>query len=123
MDVKGRIKNSEGYYGYEYTRELIEEHLDALVAKIEADTCDPQVGWQVLGALVLHVGAEVPAAVREAIVKAAVGDAWANEDSEKRVAYMTDLSDKMQAHEPGKCVELPKEGLMEKIADRLEGRA
>lgn len=111
----------DGYYGYPYTREGLEANLDKLVARIEKDAYEAHVGFQVLGALLLDVGADIPDTLKQRIIRAATEDAWANEGCDERVAYMQDLVDKILASEPGNPVQLATEGLLEKIAERLCG--
>lgn len=114
-------EDCDGYYGYPYTREGLEANLDKLVARIMKDEYDPHIGFQVLGALLLHVGADIPDKVRTNICRACLADAWANEGDSERLHYMTDLHDKVLASKPGVSVELAQEGLMEKIGEALCG--
>lgn len=110
----------DGYYGYPYTREGLEAKLPTLVERIKEDTDEAHVGFHVLGALLLQVGADIPTKVKTVICRACLVDAWANDD-EERTFYMTDLHDKVLASKPGEPTELAVEGLMEKIAERLCG--
>ena len=126
-DVFGAKRNEDMtgdcYYGHCYTRELLESKLDEAVEYLENDEySESYVGFQVLGAMLLEVGANIPEAVRDRIIKAAKDDEWAKSGHEERIFFMQDLIDKLQAHEAGQETELAHEGLWEKLRDNLRKR-
>jgi hypothetical protein len=102
------------YYGHHYTREILESKLDKAVKHLENDTySESYVGFQVLGAMLLEVGADIPNDVREKIIDAAEKDEWAKSGDEERIFFMQDLIDKIRAHKPGQQTELANESLFE----------
>jgi len=116
----GDKQDDDRYYGYPYTRELLESNLDKLVGRIREKCLDEaHIAFQVLGAMLLDVGADIPTEVKTLICRACLVDGWANEADKERLFYMTDLHDKIRAHKPGEKTELAVEGLMDKIAEVL----
>jgi hypothetical protein len=105
---------------YAYTRPLVEEHLHALLTRIEqfSRPWNVHIAHQVLGVVIMNVGADAPPELREGIAMAAERDEWAEEDEERR-GYMTELAAKIRAHKAGEIVTLKREYLMDKIHDGL----
>lgn len=108
-------------------RKKVNDNLPKLLTaarKLEAESYDVGIAGQVLGAMIMEVGAKMPAVVQKFILKCANKDEWATE-SEERKKYIDDFIAKVTSYPPkgGVIVELACEGLFEKIAEHLaEGK-
>jgi len=109
--------------GYVYDRGLIEKHLDAIVAVLEARKWEREIGFQVLGVMVLETGAKISAALRKRIIAAAEADEWMKEagTGSERGKYIKDFIAAMKAHKPGRKTATTREGLFEAFARKLAG--
>lgn len=120
MDWEGDISDYVGGHfnadeGHVYTREQLEANLLDVVGMIEADKYDPEIGLQVLGVMVMKVGAAIPDEVRDKILKAAEDDRWAAEDDRKRKAHLRDFIKRVRAHKPGSTSEVPSPSLLDQV--------
>ncbi len=128
LDLQGAICQAMGLRfdyekaGYNYTRTLLEERVQDVVACIE-DTGDSawwnhygdrNIAYQVLGYMFLETGADLPSALRGRIVKAARDDEWAKEDPRRR-AVMDNFIAALGAHVAGTPTKLLQVGLFEEI--------
>ncbi len=123
-----RDQDGAGYNGYPYTRELVEEHMDAMMNKIGREPADgliKTIGWQVLGAIALKVGATIPDGLKVAVVQATKDDSWAKRgDDPERIRWMEDLAEKITNTKPGVRVDLTTESLLVKVLESIvEDRA
>jgi len=103
--------------GYPFTREKIEAGLSTLYALIrESEIWRIEVGFQVLGYLVLKYGCEIPDTLRREIIEAAETDTeWDGENSIPRRNEMVRLIEAMRAHKPGMITDLGYVGVMETV--------
>lgn len=104
------------------TKELVDTHLDKFVESIKKDKFDPEVGWQVLGVIIMRTGATMPDKVRKQIIKNNIDkniEGWV--DSDKRRAFLKDFKEKITNYKDGVITEVATEGLMEKIYKTLGG--
>lgn len=74
MDWEDNFNDITGARPYEdkpipLTGLMVDEHLYEMVALIQKDKDDPNIGWQVLGVMILTTGAKMPIEIRENIVK------------------------------------------------------
>lgn len=124
--------------GYKYGREHLEANLPRLVAVIEQSEkwwqWHKDTAYQVLGHMLMETGAEIPAGLRERIVRAAREDSdWRDRPLDEpddgsanpgRRADMDEFIAAIQAHTTGAPTHVRREGLMEKIVKHLaEGDA
>lgn len=121
-DVMGveMTDEGEGYYGYAYTRELVEKHMGAMMNKVESETWEPAIGWQVLGAIVLKVGATIPDGLKVAVIQATKDDEWAKEGDAERIRWMDELAQAIEKAPPGKRIDLSQEGLLGQILKKIQ---
>lgn len=77
------------------------------------------IALQVLGAIVLRYGANLPIEVRKVIIDAALNDEWGAED-EERANHMKIFAYQVENYTNGEPVEIATEGLFDVIASALE---
>ena len=111
--------------GYAFTRARVERNLAAMRAVVERPA-DPQrraIAGQVLGVIVLFVGADVPPEVIALATACAQDDAWMREEGTRsaRGRHIAELLAALAAHQPGHRTELEEEGLIAKVS-RASGR-
>lgn len=110
---------SQDVDGYPFTREKIEAGLPILYALIrESEVWRIEVGFQVLGYLVLRYGCEIPDTLRREIIEAAETDPeWEGEgeNSIPRRDEMVRLIEAMRAHKPGVITDLGFVGVTETV--------
>lgn len=119
-DVLGIINNEGATIEetYPFTRASLEEGISKLgdALNAEKDSQRRNVGWQVLAVYMLKTGADLTDFIKFRMKLAAYNDEsdeWTNPGL--RRAYMHDLIARIDAHQPGVCVEVPEEGLFAKI--------
>lgn len=103
-------------------RALMNEKIDVLLNEaIHRENDYGEIAGQVLGALILEVGAVMPDNVRAFVLASAEGDEWAHE-AEDRAEFVQDLIEKVNAYpaEGGVVVPLAQEGLFEKIFEKID---
>lgn len=95
---------------YHFTKELVEQHIDRLVASENVDRWDGQIRLQVLGVVAMAVGADIAESKIGKIIEAASIDEWAGEGDEGRLNSMRAFIEKLLAYS-GNPVEDESRGL------------
>ena len=106
------------------TKELVNLHLNGFIERIKKDKFDPEIGWLVLGVIIMRTGATMPENVRKQLLKNAIDtniEGWT--EPEERKAYLEDFKEKVTNYKNGEITEVVSEGLMEKIYKTLGGEA
>lgn len=112
-----------GTYTIRTYRKKMNENLEKIynrARKYDEEAYYVGVPGQVLGAMILELGAKMPKKVRKFIIESAEKDDWAKQDEERK-KYIDDFIEKVKAYPErgGKVVELAREGLMGKIEEHL----
>ena len=93
-----------------YNRGIVEEYMGEMYSQVMSDPSDRKIALQVLGVIILQVGASVSDEIKKSIIDAAITDDWANDKNEphrhEREFYMQDLIDKIANYKPGQEMEL-----------------
>lgn len=101
------------------TREDIETHLNEMVEFLDKNKWgDSDIGYQVLGVLLLRAGATINGDLRDFIMQACENDEWAAED-DRRLAATTNLFNAIRDYENGIPVRITSKGLFEVMFDKL----
>ena len=111
------VPGSAMYYGYGFTRKMVEANISAMRKRCSA-SYDGHVGLQVLGLIIMSVGAEVDDFLHRSILKAATDEdqeamGW-NDPAERRGAIV-EFAGAWRGHKPGQVTVLTQHGLLEKV--------
>lgn len=102
MGVEYDFENESGLggylNGYQFTKEIVEKHFDALVAGANPMDYDGQIRLQVLGVVALAVGATIAETKIEKILEAVEKDQWAAEGEPQRQEKMDQFAEKLRNH-------------------------
>jgi len=101
------------------TREDMETHLNEMVEFIDKNEWDDSdIGYQVLGVLLMRAGATINGDLRDFIMQACENDAWATMDDERQIAT-TNLFNAIRDYENGTPVVITSKGLIRVITEKL----
>ena len=112
----------ETYHGYLLDRDKIEAKTNAML-KCATKGYESSIGLQVLGAVLMEVGAPIDAKLKRTIIRAAKDDEWMLEEGRgsERGKYVMEFIEKIKAHKTGESTELAYEGLFENLAKKMGG--
>lgn len=103
---------------YPFTKEIVEKHLDRLVAKANVSEWDGQISLQVLGTIAMAVGATIAESKLEKILEAVDKDDWAAEGDTERQEKMDAFAKQLKAYN-GERIAADSKGLMETIYEGI----
>lgn len=140
MDWEGHFFDVCGLVQYDYTgispdtklvdanpkmgvldRETLTKNLPKLIDFIKNKSYDEEhrnIGYQVLGIVLMRAGAPIQASVKKLIIDAANADEWASED-DSRKAVMQDFVEKVTAYNGKKPLIIKSKGLFQTIAEHI----
>ena len=99
------------------TKDLVEQHLDAMFADADTETFERAIKYQVLAKIILHSGAKISAEQKKILYDECEKDPemdW-NDGGKKRREFIKDLLDKIKGHKEGLVSLLMTESLLVKI--------
>lgn len=121
----GDYEKPGNFHGYMFSKSVVEKNLKRLVEWCEANKYVEyrSIAYQVLGAVVLHTGAKISKALHKKLIDQAMADEWMREEGtgSERGRYVQAFVRMLKAHEPGKSVQIPDQGLFEQLAKVIGG--
>lgn len=94
------------------------DKLPEILEYIEASDYDKEIGYQVLGVMMMEVGAEIGPELKEKMILAAQEDVWAQEDEERK-AVMEQFVQSLRSYESSTPIVIRTPGLFETIAKKM----
>jgi hypothetical protein len=98
-------------------KSLTHEVINAYIAYIEKDKYEKEIGYQVLGVMMMKIGAPISKELKAKIIEAAQLDEWAMADTD-RAFIMGQFIGILSAYE-GTPIEIKSKGLFETMAEKL----
>jgi hypothetical protein len=119
MNWEGDLNDIAGARPYDdkpisLTAKMIDEHLDEMVEFIKKEDDDSNIGWQVLGVMILTTGAKMPIEIRENIVKNIYDeniDGW--DKPEDRKFFLDRFRTQVENYKEGHPEEIAHKGVLE----------
>lgn len=100
-------------------KETFLNNLPKILEYIGASEYDQEIGYQVLGVMMMEAGVEISPELKATMIEAAENDEWASEDEERRAA-MRQFIMFLDVYDGSKPVVIRTPGLFETIAKHLE---
>ncbi len=113
-------------YGYEFSKEILnkKENLTKLVSYADSikDKEYRSIAYQILGVILMATGSKISGTLKEKIIEYAKKDEWYQNKTPDRVFYIEDFINSVRNYKDGTPVFVKKEGLFEKIAEKIATR-
>lgn len=100
-------------------KETFEDKLPEILEYIEETGDDVEIGYQVLGVMMMEACASISDDLKETMIDAARNDDWASEDDERRAA-MDEFIKSLESYDASKKIVIRTPGLFETIAKHID---
>ena len=97
---------------------VLEENLAEIIVMIDEDAYDNEIGYQVLGVMMMASGAEITPDLRFEIIRSCNEDDWAKEDEERQRSILG-LLGALDAYDNKTPIIVKSKGLFEVMSEKL----